>query len=300
MKENKVLVSVIVPVLNMDNYLDRFLADFEQQTLFNNTEIIIDMNFPSNYTTQIVKKYKTRYKEKLIVNSQKNIDLIAVSMNRCISMASGRYIAIWNADDLRTPSSLEQQLDLFSKNKTLTAVGGPFMIVPEFGQSVGKLITVDDIDSKEFLRGMFLGPFMMFDSKALLKVGLFDEQLRSGADYDLAIRLARGGKLGFTDELLGYYLDAGIGASTRPNSVQAIERSVIELRYGIFDKFKFEYLPEIARYDIPGLYFAGERKLVQDYFSDYQEYYDSMVELYWKRPKVSLFSRVLRKLIKIR
>jgi glycosyltransferase involved in cell wall biosynthesis len=296
-KKNKVLVSVIVPVLNMDNYLDRFLADFERQTLFQNTEMILDLNCPSDYTLKIVKKYKARYKEKLVVNSQKNIDLIAVSMNRCISMASGRYIAIWNADDLRTPASLEKQLDQFSKDKSLTAVGGPFMIVHSFGESAGTLITVDEIDSKEFLRGMFLGPFMMFDSKALLKAGLFDEQLRSGADYDLAIRLARSGQLGFTPDLLGFYLDAGLGASTRPNSLQAIERSVIELRYGIFDKFKFEYLPHITGYDIPGLYFNGGRKLVQDYFPDYQEYYRSMVELYWQRPKMNFFSKALRKVI---
>lgn len=300
MSAKKVLVSVIVPVLNMDEYLDRFLAELEQQTLFDNTEIIMDLNNPSDYTLQIVKKYKARYKQKFIVNSQNHIDLIAVSMNRCISMASGRYIAIWNADDLRTPTSLEQQLDVFSMDKAITAVGGPFKIVPSFGQSEGRLITIDDVDSKEFLRGMYLGPFMMFDSKALSKVGLFDEQLRSGADYDLAIRLARGGKLGFTADLLGFYLDAGLGASTRPNSVQAIERSVIELRYGVFDKFKCEYLPEIAKYDIPGMYFNGERKLVQDYFKDYQEYYQSMVKCYWKRPKMNLLSNILRRLIGMR
>lgn len=300
MKKNKVLVSVIVPVLNMDKYLDRFLADFVQQTLFEDTEIIIDLNNPSNYARQIMKKYKVRYKEKLVVNAQRRIDPIAVSMNRCISLASGRYIAIWNADDLRTPASLQQQLNKFLENKSLTAVGGPFMVVPEFGDSVGKLITVSDIKVEELLRGMFLGPFMMFDSKALKRSGLFDEQLRSGADYDLAIRLARSGQIGFTSDLLGYYLDAGLGASTRPNSLQAIERSVIELRYGIFDKFKVEYLPYVTKYDIPGLHFNGERRLVQDFFAEYQDYYKSMVDVHWQNPKSDYFSNALRRVFKSR
>jgi hypothetical protein len=144
---------------------------------------------------------------------------------------------------------------------------------------------------------MYLGPFMMFDSKVLIKSGLFDEQLRSGADFDLAIRLARSGHLGFTSGLLGYYLDAGLGASTRPNSLQAIERSVIELRYGIFDKFNAEYLPHVTKYDIPGLYFNGERKLVQDFFSDYQDYYKAMTDLYWQKPKRKFFSDALRRVV---
>ena len=298
MKKNKVLVSVIVPVLNMDKYLDRFLADFVQQTLFEDTEIIIDLNNPSNYARQIMKKYKVRYKEKLVVNAQRRIDPIAVSMNRCISLASGRYIAIWNADDLRTPASLQQQLNKFLENRSLTAVGGPFMIVPEFGDSVGKIITVSNIKVEELLRGMFLGPFMMFDSEALKRSGLFDEQLRSGADYDLAIRLARSGQIGFTSDLLGYYLDAGLGASTRPNSLQAIERSVIELRYGIFDKFKVEYLPYVTKYDIPGLHFNGERRLVQDFFAEYQDYYKSMIDIHWQKPKSDYFSNSLRRVFK--
>lgn len=295
-----ILISVIVPVLNMDQYLDRFLSDFSLQTMFNNTELIIDLNNPSDEALNIVQKYKLKYKERLVVHCQQEVDPIAISMNRAISMSKGRYIAIWNADDLRTNNSLEQQFRLLSSDESLTAVGGPYVIVKKFGDLNGRLVDDTGVAEGELLRGMYLGPFMMFDARALIKSGLFDEQLRSGADFDLAIRLARSGHVGFTSGLLGYYLDAGLGASTRPNSLQAIERSVIELRYGIFDKFNAEYLPHVTKYDIPGLYFNGERRLVQDFFSDYQGYYKAMTDLYWQKPKRKFFSNALRRVVNSR
>lgn len=280
-----ILVSVIVPVLNMDNYLDQFLSEFRLQTLFQFTELVIDLNCPSTEAEHIVQKYKRLYGGQLVVHTQSEIDPIAISMNRAISKATGRYIAIWNADDLRTPDSLEQQFNFLSSDETYVAVGGPYVVVKKFGDVNGRLVDDSGVTQSELLRGMFLGPFVMFDSKALPTAGLFDEQLKSGADFDLAIRLARHGRVGFVSDVLGYYLDAGLGASTRPNSLQAIERSVIELRYGIFDKLDHEFIPKISKYDIAGLYFNGKRNLVQDYFCDYHEYYEKMTDQYWRRPK---------------
>lgn len=287
-----ILVSVIVPVFNMDQYLDRFLSDFRLQTLFNNTEFIIDLNNPSDEALHTVDKYKLEYKEQLVVHSQQEVDPIATSMNRAISMAKGRFIAIWNADDLRTNDSLEQQFKLLSSDESLTVVGGPYTIVRKFGDLDGRLVDDSRVAESELLRGMYLGPFMMFDSKILPQAGLFDEQLRSGADFDFAIRLARQGRVKFTTSSLGYYLDAGLGASTRPNSLQAIERSVIELRYGIFDKLDHEFIPHTTKYDISGLYFNGKRNLIQDYFLDYQKYYSLMMQLHWKDSKANLLLRL--------
>jgi glycosyltransferase involved in cell wall biosynthesis len=278
-----ILVSVIVPVLNMDAYLDRFLSEFRLQTFFQFTELVVDLNRPSAEALLIVEKYKRLYKKQLVVHTQSEIDPIAISMNRAILKSKGRYIAIWNADDLRTPDSLEQQYKFLSSKGEYVAVGGPYVIVKKFGDAIGRLVDDSGVAESELLRGMFLGPFVMFDSKALSEVGLFDEQLKSGADFDLAIRLARNGRVGFVSDVLGYYLDAGLGASTRPNSLQAIERSVIELRYGIFDKFDHEFIPKITKYDVAGLYFNGKRNLVQDCFHDYHDYYEKMTDLYWRR-----------------
>ena len=73
----------------------------------------------------------------------------------------------------------------------------------------------------------------MFRKSLIEKSGLFDEQFKTGADYDLALRLVRNGKAHFMSHNLGYYLNEGKGSSTNPNSKQALERTAIELRYGV-------------------------------------------------------------------
>ena len=49
----------------------------------------------------------------------------------------------------------------------------------------------------------------------------------------LAMRFARCGNGMHIPNILGYYLNEGLGQSTRSDSVQPIERTVIELRYNI-------------------------------------------------------------------
>ena len=94
----------------------------------------------------------------------------------------------------------------------------------------------------------------MFRRSILAKSGLFDEQLYSGADYDFAMRILSFGKSYYIHKNLGYFLDEGLGASTRPNSKQEIERTVVELRYGIRVINKNLIIPASKQYDIKSLY----------------------------------------------
>ena len=88
----------------------------------------------------------------------------------------------------------------------------------------------------------------MFKRSILEKIGYFDEQLLSGADFDFAMRLGRHGHGRHIDHNLGYYLNDRSGLSTKVNSLQEIERTVVELRYGLnpinkslIEKAKQEY-----------------------------------------------------------
>ena len=73
----------------------------------------------------------------------------------------------------------------------------------------------------------------MFRKSFLEMTGVFDEQFSCCNDYDLAMRFARCGNGMHIPNILGYYLNEGLGQSTRSDSVQPIERTVIELRYNI-------------------------------------------------------------------
>ena len=98
----------------------------------------------------------------------------------------------------------------------------------------------------------------MFRKSILEKSGVFDEQLVQGADYDLALRLAFNGKGLHLPINLGYYLNEGLGQSTKPNSKQPIERTVIEMRYNI-PVLEPHLISQTASYDIENIIVDDER-----------------------------------------
>ena len=239
-------VSTITPCYNMGKYMKGFLTNLSQQT-HKDLEVVIDHNDPSDVEIKLVEAHNEIY-DNIFHIQVEGVDPIGISMNRCIENASGDYLCIWNVDDLRTPDSIEVMAKTLDENPDVDFVYGNYNIVPQFGLKEGRL--VDETGKEEYLKtGMILGPFFMFRKSALEKTKVFDEQLVSGADYDLALRLAFNGKGLHIPNILGYYLNEGLGASTRPNSKQPIERTVIELRYGL-DVIDPRLIPATREYDI--------------------------------------------------
>lgn len=255
-------MTCITPTLNSEEFLETFLRELSSQTIFPNFEVILNLSAPSERELSIAKKYKEKYGELLVIVSHEEIIPLGVAWNECISMAKADFIAIWNVDDLRSPGSLEAQISSFESSGAVVSYG-PYLVVNEFESRSGREILEQNLSQFHFLRGMHFGPFMAFRKSTLQHSGLFDEQLYSGGDFDLAIRLSLQGEAVRTDSFLGYYLDAGRGASTSPTSKQVVERTVIELRYGIYDKVDFSYINRALDYDVKNLIFGGQKIPVQ-------------------------------------
>ena len=223
-------VSTITPCYNMSKYMKGFLDNLSTQT-HKDLEIVLDHNDPSDEEVNLVEEYNEEYDNILHIKVE-GVDPIGTSMNRCIEYATGDYLCIWNVDDLRTPDSIEVMAKALDENPDVDFVYGNYVIVPRFGGTEGQYVDETGRED-ELTTGMILGPYFMFRKSILEKSGVFDEQLVQGADYDLALRLALNGKGLHLPINLGYYLNEGLGQSTKPNSKQPIERTVIELRYKI-------------------------------------------------------------------
>ena len=63
---------------------------------------------------------------------------------------------------------------------------------------------------------------------------------------------------------LGYYLNEGLGQSTKPNSKQPIERTVIELRYRI-NVLEPQLVPYTREYDVNNIIVDEEKISVSTY-----------------------------------
>lgn len=302
MKVNqKKIVSAIVPAYKTEPYLDTFLTSVCNQTILSEIEIVLDLNLPSKTELEIVREHKRFLGDSLKVSVSKELNSISASMNQAILNSSGRYIAIWNVDDLRTPFSLESQLEILLSDSNITCAIGPYKKVNRFKDTEGTLVVETDLIPEKLLTGMHLGPFYMFPKSVTKKIGYFDEQLRSGGDFDFAIRLARSGSVVSTKDLLGWYLDAGLGASTRPNSLQPIERTVIELRYGIFEKMDFSLIPSTFQYSVPNLYFRGKIFPITSVFDSYSDYMKVALSKFNLQKKLipnSIIYKILERLLR--
>ena len=242
-------VSTISACYKSGKYLKGFLDNIKSQT-HKDLEIVLDHNEPTDEEIMLVEDYNKTH-DNIFHIQVEGVDPLGISWNRCIEFASGDYLCIWNVDDLRTPDSIEVMAKTLDENPDVDFVYGNYHIVSEFGLTQGQ--TVDETGREdELTTGMILGPFFMFRKSFLKMTGVFDEQFTCCNDYDLAMRFARCGKGMHIPKIVGYYLNEGLGQSTKSDSVQPIERTVIELRYNI-RVLEPHLVPHIKNYDVENI-----------------------------------------------
>lgn len=103
MKSNP-LVSVIVPVYNVEKYLEQCLNSILGQT-YKNLEIIVVDDGSTDSSSKIINEYKKK-DSRIVVISQKNQGLSA-ARNTGIKKAQGDYIMFVDSDDWIAPDIVE-------------------------------------------------------------------------------------------------------------------------------------------------------------------------------------------------
>ena len=266
-------VSIILSLYQSKQFLEYWLSSIAQQTIWSETELVICANDASKNEIEILNCFEDQYTNQVIVEYVPRETLYA-TWNRCVKIAKSNLIAIANVDDIRTPNGLERQVEIMESRPEFTYCYGPYYKVTNFPAQEGDLETVkeydqEEYDQEEYTRSMLLGPFFLWRKAFHQTGGYFDEQFKSGGDFDFAIRLALHGRGIKVEDILGFYYDAGAGLSTG-NKLQPIERTVIELRYGIYDKIDYSYIPDAVKYNVPNVYWDGAWHPVENYVPGYK------------------------------
>jgi len=272
-------VSILCPCFKGERYLAAFLENMSQQTIFHECEVVLDHNEPSERELKIVADFERRFPDALVHQIVRPVVPVSASINNCIRAASGIYLCIGNVDDHRTPDSLERMCSTLDVNPDAGFTYGDFVIVDGLGKREGRFVHCPEFERNQFTRGFFLGPFFMWRADLVSKVGYWDEQLRSGSDFDFVVRLAYSCMGKKTWGNLGFYLNTGEGASRGakhlPRNIQPVERTVIELRYGAYDKTEFldgyQYVRQARRYRLDHLLINGEWQPVERYVPNYRQ-----------------------------
>lgn len=202
-------VSAIVPCYNTAKYLPIALDSIVAQT-YPDWEIVLVNDGGSDETPEIAARYRARLGERLQYIYQENRGL-AGARNTAIRAARGEFYALLDADDTWLPRRLELGVAKLDANPELGMAHGGIALMDaegkvfEYPRQDPRLVS-GRIAKHIYARRVHLpGNTVLVRRSALDKVGLFDESLRSTEDRDLWFRLALEYKIGYIDEILGYY-----------------------------------------------------------------------------------------------
>lgn len=109
MKNN--LVSIVIPVYNVEKYLAEALGSAVNQT-YQNTEIICVNDGSTDNSAEILKEY-AKQDTRIKIITQENQGLSA-ARNTGLSSANGEYIYFLDSDDILKPDLIEKTVTLFS------------------------------------------------------------------------------------------------------------------------------------------------------------------------------------------
>lgn len=90
-------VSIIVPIYNVEKYLERCINSLIGQTL-EDIQIILVNDGSTDKSGEIAKRYASKYKEKIMYLEKINGGL-SDARNYGLSYATGEYIAFLDSDD---------------------------------------------------------------------------------------------------------------------------------------------------------------------------------------------------------
>ena len=102
------LVSIIMPTYECSSFIGKSIKSVQRQT-YHNWELIIVDDCSKDCTAEIVIELK-KNDERITYYQNSSNSGAAVSRNRALSLAKGKWIAFLDSDDLWEPEKLERQI----------------------------------------------------------------------------------------------------------------------------------------------------------------------------------------------
>ena len=200
-------VSVVMPVYNTPiSYLREATESILQQTYTDFEFIIVDDH--SNEETVGYLSSLTDARIRILRNSE-NLG-ITKSLNKGFAVASGKYIARMDADDISVPTRLEKQVRFMEDNPDVIVCGTAVRFFSETGD---KNLYRPQIDNMEEFRIRLLfenrgpiHPSVMYRSSMLEKYHIsYDERFPFAQDYAMWVTCSKNGSIRIIDEVLLFY-----------------------------------------------------------------------------------------------
>ncbi|MFA6385998.1 MAG: glycosyltransferase family A protein [Candidatus Paceibacterota bacterium] len=232
-------INVVIPVYNGADFILEALESVVNQTLSPNIIIVVD-DGSTDDTNKIVSEYAKNSKIQIKVIKKENGGLSS-ARNIGIKESSADLIAFLDADDVWVNDKLEKQIEIFNLSEFLNLglVYCKYDLLTPSGtkDTKGYIVPLDKkIRGNVFKKMLKTNKILSSGSGVLIKrnvfdiVGIFDETLKFGEDWDMWIRIAEKFEIDYTEKIL-------VHIRRHPNSMSHYLSNVFLGEIGFYNKW---------------------------------------------------------------
>ena len=213
-------VTVVVVVFNHERYVEECL-DSLVHTGFGALEILIIDDASSDASDTVIRNWMQHHPDQntVYVNHPQNMGLTN-TLNEAIGIAKGQYLCFISGDDVMMPNGIVDRQRYLMRHPDKLAVFADCHVIDEGGDQLF-LSGIEQLYPKQGMKKEELridslvpscvvfhwavpGPVFMSRAETFQIVGPYDEQF-AVEDWDMYLRIAALGKLGFCDEYVSKY-----------------------------------------------------------------------------------------------
>ncbi|MDR5589694.1 glycosyltransferase family 2 protein [Christiangramia sp. SM2212] len=210
---NTPLVSICIPVLNGEKYLNEALSSIELQS-YQNIEVIISDNGSKDSSMDICLEYKTTSKYPVRIYDHHTMG-IGENWNNCVTKSNGEYLKFLFQDDVLYPNCVEDLIWIFNQYEDIGLVACKREILTDNPESAWQrkwIVRYGDLQEKMFQndwdkkildrsilkkKEFFKDPFnkigeptaVMLKKSIFNEVGLFNTELKIVLDIEFYYRV---------------------------------------------------------------------------------------------------------------
>lgn len=252
------LISVVMPAFNAERFVAQSIESILNQN-FHDFEFILIDDHSLDKTFEILKKYEALDSRIKVFSNPKNLG-IAGNRNYGLSLASGKYLAWQDADDISRPERLSLQYAFLEANPQVGIVGGAINIFSEL-KNIG--VRNYPCEDKELRRCIYryspiAQPAAMLRMSALRSAGTYNLMYPPAEDLDMTFRIGDYYNLANLPQVLIDYRVSSENATSSNQRVMEINTLKIRLKnarsksYGMnFGDFIFNLIHFLSLWVIP-------------------------------------------------
>ncbi|MBM4309425.1 MAG: glycosyltransferase [Deltaproteobacteria bacterium] len=204
----QIAVSVVISLYNYGQYIEACLRSVLQSSL-KDIEIIIVNDASTDNSLSLCRRLLDCPVPVTILDKSINTG-VSHCRNMAIRQATGDYVFILDADNEIYSDCFAEHLACMRADAQLVACYGVIDLFDESGRFCGQ-VSDAPFDVGKLLQGNYIDAMAMFERRALIDIGMYDEKLLEQGigyeDYELWLRIGRQGKkVGCIERPLSRYL----------------------------------------------------------------------------------------------